>query len=104
MTTILKFKTKPKTACIASDNEQGWRVVRDNAIVLPKTWARSHIVKAGRRVNPYTNSDMLGAIIKRALPEWAKRHDGGFALDNLPAGVTVTGGFIKEVTIELADA
>jgi len=101
--TIIKFKTKPGWATVASEDLAGWATI-SHAIKMPRKLTKRHITHVGSKHESFSNSDMLPAIVSRDLPRWAKLYDRGFDVNHPPQGVTVEGDFMKTVTIVLEQA
>ena len=102
--TIIEFKAKPDTFCVHNSDKHelsGWHI-SENAVKIPALKKR-HVVQYDDRVDGFINSDMLDGILARQLRDTFGRQYSHIDLDDLPEGVTVSGGFMKTVRIEIAD-
>lgn len=93
----INFKAKIETIYRADDSV-AWRWVKVPAI--ERRHCDMQAFRKNAKYGSYANSDMFGAVIKRALKEagvkeYIKLHD-------IPANVTIDeGGFLAKVTIEV---
>jgi len=91
----IEFKAKPKTA---TWYDSGFNRLESDSVVTVPAIKRHHCIDEGKtRCDKYSNSNMCAAMVQRELKErgLGKRID----LNNLPEGVTVSGNFMKTITI-----
>lgn len=89
------FKTKPtESTWYDSDFKKH---TSDSVVSLPVIKRHHCIYDGGTRCDRYSNSNMLPAMVQRRLKDLglATRID----LNNLPKNVTVSGKFLKTITI-----
>ena len=91
----IEFKSKAKPSLWYDANFN--KCISDSTVTVPAI-KRHHCIDEGKtRCDKYSNSNMCAAMVQRELKERGiyKRID----LNNLPEGVTVSGNFMKTITI-----
>ena len=91
----IEFKAKAKPSLWYDSNFN--KCVSDSTVAIPAI-KRHHCTDEGTtRCDQYSNSNLCAAMVQRELETrgMTKRID----LNNLPEGVTVSGNFMKTITI-----